>query len=86
MSLSMMITRLNGSHVGVLEQNKVSICGLWQRTADPWKRRSSLVVLDNLSHQALGWKLVDQKLGGLLVSIDLTKATVRFLDCICEVS
>ena len=62
--------------VGVFEQaNKVSLGGLLQgKDGRSLEAEIGLVVLGNLSHEALEGKLTDQELSGLLVSADLTKS------------
>jgi hypothetical protein len=79
---------VDGSQVGVLEQaDKVSLGGLLQgEHCGTLEAKVGLVVLGNLSHQALERKLADQELSGLLVSADLAQShssrsiSVGFLD------
>lgn len=67
---------VDGSQVGVLEEaDKVSLSGLLKgKDGRSLESEVSLVVLSDLSHKALERELADQKLGGLLVSADLTES------------
>ena len=66
---------VDGAQVGVLEQtNQVGLAGLLEghdgRALEP---QVSLEVLGDLTDQTLEWQFADEKLGGFLVSPDLTK-------------
>jgi hypothetical protein len=79
---------MDGREVGVLEEaNKVSLSRLLERKdGGSLEAEIGLEVLGNLTDKALEWQLADQKLGGLLVTSDLTKSDgsrsvpVRLLD------
>jgi hypothetical protein len=67
---------VDGAQVGVLEQrNQVSLRGLLE-SADGvgLEAEVGLVVLSNLTHQALEWQLADQQLSALLVATNLTES------------
>jgi hypothetical protein len=67
---------VDSSKVGILEKtNKVSLSRLLKsKNSRSLETKISLVILSNLSYQALEGKLADKKLSGLLVSADLTKS------------
>ena len=67
---------MDGAQVGVLEEtDKVGLGSFLEgkdsRALEPKVR---LEVLGDLSDESLEWELSDEKLGGLLVSSDLTKS------------
>ena len=67
--------RVNGTQVGVLKQsNEVSfrslLEGMYSRALETTVR---LELLSNLSYQTLEWRLANQRVSGLLVSLDLSK-------------
>ena len=74
---------VDGAQVGVLEESdEVGLAGLLQsHDGGRLEAEVSLEVLGDLSHQALEGELADEKLGGLLVSPDLTEG-----DCSWPVS
>ena len=67
---------VDGAQVGVLEQtNQVSLRGLLQsHDGRALEAEISLEVLSDLTHKTLEWQLADEKLGGLLVTTDLTQS------------
>ena len=67
---------VDGAQVGVLEKtNEVSLGGLLKgKNGGSLESKVGLEVLGDFSDQSLEWKLSDQKLGGLLVSSDLSKS------------
>ena len=79
---------VDGGQVGVLEKsNKVSLGSLLKgKNGRSLESQVSLEILGDLTDKSLERKLSDQKLGGLLVSSDLTKSdssrsvSVRLLD------
>ena len=78
---------MDGAQVGVLkESNQVSLAGLLQsHDGRALEAKISLEVLSDLTNKTLEGQLADEKLGGLLVTTDLTESdcsgpvTVRFL-------
>jgi len=67
--------------IGVLEKgDEVSLNGLLEST-DGGRLESEvgLEVLGDLTNQTLEWKLSDQKLGGLLITTDLTESDRSWL-------
>ena len=78
---------VDGAQVGVLKQtDEVSLAGLLEgHDGRALEAEVSLEVLGDLTDQTLEGELADQKLGGLLVTTDLTESdcsgpvTVRFL-------
>ena len=67
---------MDGAEVGVLEEgDQVSLRGLLE-SADGVRLEAEvgLVVLGNLTHEALERELADQELGRLLVATDLTES------------
>ena len=79
---------MDGAQVSILEKsNKVGLGGFLKgKDGRSLESKVGLEVLGDLSDKSLEWKLSDQKLGGLLVSSDLSKSdgswtvSVRFLD------
>jgi len=67
---------VDGAQVGVLEKtNEVSLGSLLKgKNGGSLESKVGLEVLGDFSDQSLEWKLSDQKLGGLLVSSDLSKS------------
>jgi hypothetical protein len=67
---------VDGSQVGVLEQaNQVGLGGLLQgQDGRALEAQVGLVVLGDLSHEALEGQLADQQLSALLVSADLAQS------------
>merc|ERR1712045_884733 len=67
---------VDGAQVGVLEQtNKVGLASLLQSSdGSRLEPEVSLEVLGDLPDKTLEGKLTDQKLGGFLVSPDLTES------------
>jgi hypothetical protein len=78
---------MDSAQVGIFEKaNKVSLSSLLEsKNSGTLESKVGLEVLSDLTNKALEWQLADQKLGGLLVSADLTESngtwavTVRFL-------
>ena len=79
---------VDGAQVSILEKtNKVGLSSLLKgKDGRSLESKVGLEVLGDLSDKSLEWKLSDQKLGGLLVSSDLSKSdgtwtvSVRLLD------
>jgi hypothetical protein len=79
---------VDGAKVGVLEEgDEVSLDGLLKSTnGRGLEAKIRLEVLGNLTDKALERQLADEKLGGLLVTTDLTESdgtglvAVRLLD------
>ena len=79
---------VDGAQVGVLEQtDQVSLAGLLQsHDGGALEAQIGLEVLSDLTHKTLEWQLADEKLGGFLVTTDLTQSdgsgpvTVGLLD------
>ena len=67
---------VDGAKVGVFEQaDKVCLgCLLEGEDSGALEAKVGLEVLGDLSDKSLEWKLSDQKLGGLLVSSDLSES------------
>lgn len=67
---------VDGTQVGILEEgDKVSLDGFLKSTdGRGLEAKIRLEVLSNLTDQTLEGKLSDQKLGGLLVTSDLTES------------
>ena len=82
---------MDGAQVGVLkETNQVSLRGLLEgHDSGGLETEVSLEVLGNFSDKALEGQLADEKLGGLLVTPDLTESncawaiTMGLLDSSC---
>jgi hypothetical protein len=66
---------MNGTQVGVLKQsNEVSFWSLLEgKYSCALEMNVRLELLSNLSYQTLEWRLVNQKVSQLLVSLDLLK-------------
>ena len=79
---------VDGAQVGVLEESdEVSLAGLLKsHNSRRLEAKVGLEVLSDLANQSLEGQLADQKLGGLLVTTNLTKSngtrsvTMGFLD------
>ena len=67
---------VDGAQVGVLEEtNQVSLRSLLQgHDGRALEAQVGLEVLGDLTDQTLEWELADEKLGGLLVTTDLTES------------
>ena len=67
---------VDGAEVSVLEEtNQISLAGLLKsHDGRALESQISLEILSDLTDQTLEGKLADQKLGGLLVSPDLTES------------
>ena len=67
---------VDGAQVSILEKtNKVGLSSLLKgKNGRSLESKVGLEVLGDLSDKSLEWKLSDQKLGGLLVSSDLSKS------------
>ena len=67
---------VDGAQVSILEKsNKVGLGGFLKgKDGRSLESKVGLEVLGDLSDKSLEWKLSDQKLGGLLVSSDLSKS------------
>jgi histone H3 len=67
---------VDGAQVGVLEEgDEVSLNGLLESTdGGGLEAKVGLEVLSNFTDQTLEGELADQKLGGLLVTTNLTKS------------
>lgn len=67
---------MDGAEVGVLEESdQVSLAGLLQsHDGRALEAQISLEVLSDLTYKTLEWQLADEKLGGLLVTTDLTES------------
>jgi hypothetical protein len=67
---------VDGAQVGILkERDEVSLDGLLKSTdGGRLEAEIRLEVLSNLTNETLEWELADKKLGGLLVTTDLTES------------
>ena len=67
---------MDGAQVSILEKtNKVGLSSLLKgKDGRSLESKVGLEVLGDLSDKSLEWKLSDQKLGGLLVSSDLSES------------
>jgi len=67
---------VNGTQVGILEQsNKISLRGLLEsQHGTALESKIALEILGNFTNQTLEGQLADEKVGGLLVTTDLTKS------------
>jgi hypothetical protein len=67
---------MDGAQVGIFkERDEVSLDGLLKSTdGGRLEAEIRLEVLSNLTNETLEWELADEKLGGLLVTTDLTES------------
>ena len=72
---------MDGAQVGVLKEgDEVSLNGFLEGTdGRGLEAEIGLEVLGDLTDQTLEWELADQKLGGLLVTSDLTESDGSWL-------
>jgi len=72
---------MNGAKVSILKQrHEIRLNGLLKGTdGGRLEAKVRLEVLGNLTDKTLEWELSDQKLGGLLVTTDLTESDSSWL-------